>query len=115
MTEKISRLVDSELDPVQQRSLIDELVDDTKAQSRWQRYHLIGCVIRDEVITPGRDLSPQIMDKLKNEPTVLAPRNTGAINQPSSDVWKSAAMFAIAASLVLVAVVRDRLPRTRRV
>ena len=109
MTEKISQLVDSELDAADRRALMDKLVGDRHAQSRWRKYHLIGCVIRDEVTVVGKDLSPEIMERLEGEPTVLAPRKPEpgkrSAREANSEVWKSAGLFAMAASLALVAVV----------
>lgn len=106
MNEKISQLVDSELDPDQQRSLLESMSDQPDAQSTWRRYHLIGNVIRTEIHVAGRDLSASVMQRLEQEPVVLAPRKKDSSrNRSRMDVWKTAGMFAVAASLVLVAVV----------
>lgn len=106
MNEKISQLVDEELGQDLRQSAIDEIIENDQACMSWKRYHLIGNVIRDEVSTIGRDLSGQIEKQLENKPTVLAPLTIKSPKSaPNFDVWKSAGMFAIAASLVLVAVI----------
>ncbi len=118
MHEEISQLIDQELNPEQRSALLERLINtDTRnndtARKSWKCYHLIGNVIRDEVPSTGKDLSALVRDKLEKEPTVLAPLS---IKKPGSnerqnarqnarkDVWKSVGLFAIAASLVVVAV-----------
>ena len=119
MNEKISQLIDQELNPEQRNALLEWLINNDAsnndtARKSWKRYHLIGNVIRDEVSSTGKDLSALVRDKLEKEPTVLAPLS---IKKPvsndrknerkheSKDVWKSVGLFAIAASLAVVAVV----------
>lgn len=115
MYEKISQLIDHELNPDQRNALLERLINNDArnndaARKSWKCYHLIGNVIRDEVSNTGKDLSTLVRDKLEKEPTVLAPLR---IKKPVSnerkdarkDVWKSVGLFAIAASLVVVAVV----------
>ncbi len=106
MNEKISQLIDQELDPGQRNKVFDRICNDDSAKNAWQCYHLIGSVIRAEVSSTGSDLSRLIEQKLDSEPTVLAPLR---INKPdasqSKAVWKSAGLLAIAASLALAAVV----------
>ena len=104
MTQTISELVDLELDNEKRDSVITSLCKDTEAQVHWRNYHLIGNVIRDEVSVAGSDLGKRIAKSLDSEPTVLSP-NRVRIEQPAKDLWKPVAMFAVAASMALVAVV----------
>ncbi len=113
MNEKISALVDHQPHPEQRQDLFDRILADDAAGKVWQRYHLIGGVLRGEVQQTGADLSPRIRDRLEREPTVLAPAPGDPEAMPSSappppparaDAWKSAGMLALAASLALVAV-----------
>ncbi len=105
MKQKISELVDSEITDQEREVLFDDLVSGDHNDS-WHRYHLIGSVIRGDVSRADSDLSASIMTKLEHEPTVLAPVMIKPKSQQAkADVWKSVGMFAIAASLVLVAVV----------
>jgi negative regulator of sigma E activity len=106
MTEKISQLVDNELDPVQREKLFSQIMDNKAEIEAWKCYHLIGNVMRDEISSAGRDLSILVAEKLNSEPTVLAPSSiTESRDSKTTDIWKSAGLFAVAASLVLVAVV----------
>ena len=109
MNETISRLVDDELDPHQREEVLEQIGHDDAARKSWKCYHLIGDVIRDEVsstsVDTGTDLAALIKNKLAQEPTVLAP---SLVKPPSSakiDLWKPVGIFAVAASLVLVAVI----------
>jgi len=109
MNEKISELIDNELDPDSRELLFDNLVGAGAACTKWQRYHLIGNVIRAETSVTGKDISAEVMARIAEEPTVLAPVSRDSTPATvRSDIIKSAAMFAMAASLVLVAVVTLR-------
>lgn len=106
MPEKISQLIDQELSPEQQNALIERLINSHTARKKWKCYHLIGNVIRAEVVRTDKDLCALIRDKLEKEPTVLAPlMSKQPVTNERKDVWKSVGLFAIAASLVVVAVV----------
>ena len=111
MSEKISQLVDSELDHTRREQVFDQLVYDKSAARCWQRYHLIGSVIRNEVTYSGADLSERISKQLDNEPTVLSPNTlakpstNSQTDNSQTDIWKPISIFAMAASLALVAVV----------
>jgi sigma-E factor negative regulatory protein RseA len=105
MKDKISQLIDQELDPGQQDSLIEQICKNSEAKKCWQRYHLIGSVIRNEISGAGKDLSTVIGQRLENEPTVLSPLSIDkSENHKPTDTWKSVGLFAVAASLTLVAV-----------
>ena len=110
MNEKISALIDHHTNPGQRPDLFDHILIDDGARKIWQRYHLIGCVLRGEVEQTGADLSERIRARLEDEPTVLAPLEPAAPEQPRSvvtraDAWKSAGMLALAASVALMAVI----------
>ena len=98
MTEKISALIDQQGSPRQKQAAFDHLLADDDACRVWQRYHLIGCVLRGEVRQTGTDLSVRIRAQLEREPTVLAPMRARAIP------WKPVGLLALAASVALAAV-----------
>jgi len=53
----------------------DEIIKDEHLSATWDRYHLIGDVLRND--TPDTlqfDLSAEIANAIANEPTVLAPK-----------------------------------------
>ena len=106
MTEKISQLVDNDLNPDQRETLFSQIMENQTEIQAWKSYHLIGSVIRDEISSAGRDLSGLVAEKLNSEPTVLAPSSIKESRDSKAiDIWKSAGLFAVAASLVLVAVI----------
>jgi len=69
--ETVSSLVDSYQ---ANDDILNEIVKDNHLSATWQRYHLIGDVMRDEVeSTLNIDLSAEIASAIADEPTVLAP------------------------------------------
>ena len=95
--DKLSALMDGELQPADSKREIERLENDPDLATGWQTYHLIRDVLRDEL-----DLSPvfsrRFHERLVQEPTVLAPRRL--IPQP---IVRHA--LPIAASVAGVAVV----------
>ena len=105
MSENISQLVDRELDVERCDEQFDSLCAGDTTQNSWQNYHLIRNIIRGEIDIAGSDISVRISRALDIEPTVLAPRALKRERRVSPDIWKPVSMFAVAASLALVAVV----------
>jgi len=69
--ETVSSLVDSYQ---VNDELFDEIVKDSHLSDTWDRYHLIGDALRDEVPAAiNIDLSLNIANAIADEPTVLAP------------------------------------------
>lgn len=100
INEKISALIDHHGDPAQSQDLFDRILRDDGARKTWQRYHLIGCVLRGEIEQTGADLSERIRSRLEDEPTVLAPPA-----RRRAVAWKSAGILALAASVAMLAVI----------
>ncbi|MFD2168023.1 sigma-E factor negative regulatory protein [Thalassotalea euphylliae] len=78
------------------------ILEDEHLAERWENYHLIGDVLRDDV--PKQldiDLSERIAAAIQDEPTVLAPRRRKFIDSAKAKVVQLARPFgqvAIAAS-----------------
>jgi sigma-E factor negative regulatory protein RseA len=71
--DKISALVDDELDEQQARQQIARLYQHEDLAACWHTYHLIGDVLRGE--HPLRaDFQERLKARLREEPTVIAPR-----------------------------------------
>jgi sigma-E factor negative regulatory protein RseA len=69
MKEKISALMDGELDAAE---VIDELRVEGEALDTWRTYHLISDAMRDtRLLSPG--FTARVAERLAAEPTVLAP------------------------------------------
>lgn len=82
---------------------LDQVIDDQQLSDTWERYHLVGDIMRDEVNDAiSLDLSDNIAAALADEPTVLAPtKSVTVIDKAKANVIKFAKPFgqmAIAAS-----------------
>ena len=59
--------------------LFEEILNDSHLSATWQRYHLMGDVMRGETSDVIElDLSSQIAAAITDEPTILAPRTNNA-------------------------------------
>lgn len=92
--ERISELMDGELDSLQAELLLQRL-GDVEAQSTWATYHLIGDALRGEL---GCEVARRVSLRLASEPTVLAPR-------PLAGAQVRGLGMSIAASVAAVTVV----------
>jgi sigma-E factor negative regulatory protein RseA len=98
MKKEISVLMDCELFEDEAEILLDRIGRGTDAHKDWEIYHLIGDVLRqpDHIHC---DLSAKVRERMRDEPTVLAPRSH-AVKRKVRTVALSAA-----ASLAAVGVV----------
>lgn len=72
--ETVSALMDNDQQNIEE---LDRVSEDEQLAQRWENYHLIGDILRDDVpdtIVP--DLSAQIAQAIAEEPTVLAPKKS---------------------------------------
>jgi sigma-E factor negative regulatory protein RseA len=73
MNDRISALMDGELDEKSAAQLIEALSRDADAVRTWRRYHLIGDAMRGGLpLSDG--FTERLAQRLATEPTVLAPR-----------------------------------------
>lgn len=104
MSEKKFEAVSDIADSFQQSdAAFEELLDDAELSATWERYHLIGDVMRNE--TPEQiniDLSAQIAAAVAEEPAILSPqRKTSFVQSVKAKVVqfsKPLGQMAIAAS-----------------
>ncbi|HEB92872.1 MAG TPA: hypothetical protein ENI94_05285 [Gammaproteobacteria bacterium] len=107
--ERLSSLLDGELDDTQQRDAIDVLGGDVEACERWERFHLAGDALHGnlaEAIDPR--FASRVMAAIDDEPAILAPSpprqsSTTRTHAPSR-LSKRFAGLAVAASVAAVAV-----------
>jgi sigma-E factor negative regulatory protein RseA len=71
MKEKLSALIDGELQGDGLHAHLGRLRADPELRSAWDTYHLIGDVLRGQ-ISPA--IADRVVARLREEPTVLAPR-----------------------------------------
>ncbi|MEH6593932.1 MAG: RseA family anti-sigma factor [Colwellia polaris] len=104
MSENKFENVSSVVDNYQQTDeLFDEILNDSHLSATWQRYHLMGDVMRgDTSDVINLDLSSTIASAIADEPTILAPRaNNNVVDKLKAKVVQFAKPFgqmAIAAS-----------------
>ena len=91
MKEKLSALVDNELDELETRRLLTALAADDTLRATWGRYHLIGATLRRESITPV-EIATRVAVRL----------GESAVARPFARV---AGQLALAASVAAVALV----------
>jgi len=71
MKEKLSALVDNELDELETRRLLTALAADEALRATWGRYHLIGAMLRRESVTPVEVAARVLIGGLEYLPFVL--------------------------------------------
>jgi sigma-E factor negative regulatory protein RseA len=98
MKERISALMDGELDAKSAAQLIESLPQDPEALQAWRAYHVIGDALREGRVSAG-GIAARVAARLAEEPTVMAPR---ALAPESPRRWVA---LPIAASFAAVALV----------
>ena len=92
--EKISQLMDGELEVESVRGEVNRLKQDDALREQWSTFHLIGDTLRGEcAMLPG--FRERFAQRLAQEPTVLAPRRR---------TFRTAATYAMSAAASLAAV-----------
>src|SRR2546430_13495583 len=97
MNDKISALMDGELDEKSAAELIDWLGRDGEALHAWRAYHLISDAMRDScMLSDG--FAARVAARLSGEPALLAPERPQA--EPRKWLVLSAAASVAPVSLV---------------
>jgi sigma-E factor negative regulatory protein RseA len=97
MKDRISQLMDGELDDRSAADTIKACGRGGEALATWRTYHLIADAMRDSrVLSAG--FSARVIERLEAEPTVLAPQRTRA----ESRTWFVASAAASFAAVGLV-------------
>ena len=111
MNEKLSALMDGELDRGEAIAAIKTLGQDAQQRGDWDCYHLIGDALRGDspsVTARRKGCAESIFAKLAAEPTILAPAATSAsaklnaVTKPAVIEKKTRMVLAMAASVVTV-------------
>jgi sigma-E factor negative regulatory protein RseA len=97
MKDRISQLMDGELDERAAGEAIAACGRGGEAGEAWHTYHLIGDAMREtSVLSAG--FSARVTERLTAEPTVLAPRRV----RPESRTWLALSAAASFAAVALV-------------
>jgi sigma-E factor negative regulatory protein RseA len=97
--ERLSALVDGELGSGDLRAHLARLKTDRELRAAWSTYHLIGDVLRGHL---GPEIIERVAARLRDEPTVLAPRAV-PVSRPAWYAMSAAAGVAAVALVVWTA------------
>jgi sigma-E factor negative regulatory protein RseA len=97
MTERISHLMDGELDDADAVSELARLRGDPALRGTWDAYHMVGDALRGHL---QGDIASRVSARLAQEPTVLAP----AAARPSGGAGSRGAWYALSAAASVAAV-----------
>jgi sigma-E factor negative regulatory protein RseA len=98
MKEKLSALVDNELDDLDERRVMTALEQDADLRRTWERYHLLRSALRQDLdILIPRDVAERVAARIGDEPA-------GAGTYRRQRITRYAGTFAIAASVAAIAV-----------
>ena len=105
MKEKLSALMDGELEQADFQQALKEIASDSDQLDKWGRYHLAREVMRQEFVQPASaELAASVSGQLAEEPTLLAPRRSTVRSRAA----RLAGGMALAASVAAVALVGVR-------
>lgn len=101
MKDKLSALMDGELDDKSAAEVIQALGSDREAVRAWRTYQLISDAMRQSRVLSA-DFTARVAERLKAEPTVLAPRSRVPGFQGQSRKWFALSAAASVAAVSLV-------------
>lgn len=102
-SEIVSSLVDNfrNTDEIFDEHSLDELISQNELSETWDRYHLIGDVMRNEIPqTLELDLSANIASAIAAEPTILAPAKDSNNSHTTKESADKAASKGIKAKVI---------------
>lgn len=113
INESLSALVDGETDELEVRRLLNELEENDELRERWQRYQMIGALMRNEAAV-NVDLSRGIMQAIDGEPmdeVVKAPAASGHAAVSHRMRWLASGAVAASVTLAVLVGVRVMQPQ----
>lgn len=107
LDEKLSALIDDELDAAEVDECLNRLIQESSAQQAWSRQHLVRAVLKEQAGRPMPDFASQVMAAVDQEPALAeitqSRDNVVAFPPRRSKRTQWAAGFALAASVAAVA------------
>jgi sigma-E factor negative regulatory protein RseA len=105
LNEQVSALLDSELSDKEASSVLAQISQDQELRQNWERYHIIGDVMRGEMINiKSGDISERVKKQIELEPAIIAIPQKSKAKSWKSNWVKPAAGAALAASVATVVV-----------
>jgi sigma-E factor negative regulatory protein RseA len=102
--ERVSVLMDGELDDEEARLELRRLNEDAESRRAWSTYHLVGDALRGETLL-SEGFEARFRAALEAEPTVLAPRRQGVSRRIRFVALSAAASIAGVAAVAWLALV----------
>ena len=103
MKQEISALMDGELFEDEAEDLLGRVKEDSDAHKDWAVYHLIGDVLRQPEHIHC-DLGAKVRERMRDEPTVLAPRGRAVKQKMRAVVLSAAASLAAVGAVAWMSV-----------
>lgn len=98
LKEKLSALVDNELDELEERRVFTALKGDVTLRRRWERYHLVRAALHQDVdVVVAQDTAEQVARRIEAEPST-------AVSFRRHRVTRFLGTLAIAASVAAIAI-----------
>jgi len=101
--DKISALMDGELDAHQTDQQLARLKQDAQVRECWDTFHLIGDAMRGER-GASSSLAARVSERLAQEPTVLAPQRRQSLKRTTAYALSAAASLSAVALVGWVAI-----------
>jgi len=98
MKERLSALIDGELESGELQAYLARIKADAELRGAWNTYHLIGDALRGNI---SQDLTTLVVARLRDEPTILAPRRISPAFRRMGWYVASAAAGLAAVTLVV--------------
>ncbi|MCR4302560.1 MAG: sigma-E factor negative regulatory protein [Sulfuricaulis sp.] len=98
MKEKLSALVDNELNDLDERRVLTALEQDAELRNTWERYHLVRSALRQDMDTL---LSPEMAKRVAAR-IEMEPANVASFRRQK--ITRFVGTFAIAASVAAIAI-----------
>ena len=120
--EKLSQLLDDELDANESEAIIDSLLDNPELQRAWLAHYTARAALRDKAVHASLDMADRVAEALENEAPIIAPQNLPDTRMAQAPVGEKvvplqarrkrvlafAAMAASVAALVFISYTPER-------
>jgi len=105
LNEQVSALLDNELSDHESDSVLAKISQDSDLQQCWERYHMIGDVMRGETLNlQAGEISERVKKEIDSEPAIISIPKKSKSRSWKSNWIKPAAGAALAASVATVVV-----------
>jgi sigma-E factor negative regulatory protein RseA len=109
LKESLSAVIDGEADEFELRRVLDEVGKDVALQKSWDRYHLIGSVMRGERLVGTHAMRERIWAELQGEeplPVTESAPDRPSDRSPRTPRWAAVAVAATVVTAVVIGYVQ---------